>query len=170
MTITPTPTETRTVWAWLPGRHRLASPCLQTTWSGGPCAPRNGLRCAGLLPPAPGAPRRTVFHGTPRSRRRSRTLAFSHRKVLSLAMEFRDRQQLDRVAELGRVGNVHRRDAGDAFDVHVLEVHRRPEGEVHQDRQLVGGVDALYIERRIGFRVARLLRFLQDFVERATGF
>ncbi len=85
-------------------------------------------------------------------------------------MELRDRQQLDRVAELGRVGNVHRRDAGDAFDVHVLEVHRRPEGEVHQDRQLVGGVDALYVERRIGFRVARRLRFLQDFVERATGF
>jgi hypothetical protein len=44
---------------------------------GGPSADQNRLRYDGLHPPAPGVPSDTVFPMTPRSARRSRSLAYS---------------------------------------------------------------------------------------------
>jgi len=50
----------------------------------------------------------------------------------------------------------------DPFGVSRLEVDRHAEGDRGQDRQLVGGVNAVDIERRIGFGVAQLLRLAQN--------
>ena len=76
-----------------------------------------------------------------------------------------DGQELDRVAQLARVGDVRARDAADALGVDVLEVHEGPEGQGDEDLELVGGVEALDVERRIGLRVAAGLGLLEHLGE-----
>jgi hypothetical protein len=69
----------------------------------------------------------------------------------------RDGQQLDRVAQLGRVTEVARSQARDAFAMDVFGPHGRVKGEAGQDRELVHGVMALDIVRGVGFGVTKLL-------------
>ena len=73
----------------------------------------------------------------------------------------REAEQLDAVAEFLGVGDVLGLEFGDAFDVRALELHRNAERDGREQRDLVPGVDALDVERRIGFRVAEPLRFGQ---------
>ena len=59
-------------------------------------------------------------------------------------------------------------DGLDAFDVDLVERDVGAEGEAGQQGQLVGGIEAADVERRIGFGVALGLRLLQHVGERAA--
>ena len=69
-----------------------------------------------------------------------------------------DAEQLDAVAELIRHLEVERRDLGDALHIDGVGVDLGAEGEARQDGELVGGVEALDVEGRVGLRVAEALR------------
>ena len=73
-----------------------------------------------------------------------------------------DGQELDPVAELGRVLDVLPGDRRDAFRMDVLEVHGGAEGDRRQDLELVRRVHAFDIQRGVGLRVAVRLRLLED--------
>jgi len=76
----------------------------------------------------------------------------------------------DAIAELARVADVVGRDVFDALHQHVLEVGRRTESETGKDRELVRGVAAADIERRIGLRITELLRFPQNLAKERSVF
>ena len=78
----------------------------------------------------------------------------------------RDAEQLDPVAELLGVADVLLRELRDALGVGLVELHRDAEGDRRHDGELVRGVDALDVERRVGLGVAALLRLLQHRGER----
>ena len=80
----------------------------------------------------------------------------------------RDAQQLDAVAQLLGVGDVQRGDVADALDMHAGEIDRAAERDAGEDRQLVGGVDAVDVEARIGLGIAQLLRLRQHVGELAA--
>ena len=80
----------------------------------------------------------------------------------------RDAEELDAVAEV-----VGRLDAGltdrsDALDVDLVEGDPRSERQAGQQRQLVGSVEAVHVEGRVGLGVALLLGLLEDIAERAV--
>ena len=81
----------------------------------------------------------------------------------------RDAEQLDAVAELAGERDVERGDAADALDMHRVERDRPAERERGQDRQLVRGIDAVDVERRIGLGVAQLLRIGEHLGELAAA-
>ena len=81
-----------------------------------------------------------------------------------------DTQQLDAVAQVIGGLDIGLRDLLDAFDVDLVERHFRAECQTGQQRQFVRGVETADVERRIGFRVALLLSFLQDLCERPALF
>jgi hypothetical protein len=78
----------------------------------------------------------------------------------------RDAEELDPVTELLRVADVLARELRDALGVDLVELHRDAEGNRRHDRELVRGVDALDVERRIGLGVAARLRALERGGER----
>ena len=57
----------------------------------------------------------------------------------------------------------------DALRRDLLERHLRAVGHGREQRELVRRVDPLDVERRVGLRVAELLRAGEDRVERLTG-
>ena len=76
-----------------------------------------------------------------------------------------DAEQLDAVAELvGRL-DVGRRDRRDALDIDRLGVDLGAEGDRRQQRELVGGVEAVDVEGRIGLGIAEPLRLREALVE-----
>ncbi len=79
-----------------------------------------------------------------------------------------DGQELDAIAELGRVHHVLLADPGDALGVDVLQVDPGAEGEGGQDLELVGRVEPLDVQRGVRLRVAVGLRLLQDLREVAS--
>ena len=81
----------------------------------------------------------------------------------------RDREELDAVAELPRVGDVLRRHQGDALRIDVLQLDVGSEGERGQDLQLVGRIHSFDVEGRIGLGVAVGLGLLQDDGEVLAG-
>ena len=81
----------------------------------------------------------------------------------------RDAQQLDAIAKFGGERDVERGDAADALDMHRVERDRPAERQRGQDRQLVRRIDAVDVERRIGLRVAELLRIGEHFGELAAA-
>ena len=68
-----------------------------------------------------------------------------------------DAEQLQRQAELLRVGDVVGLDLGDPLTGDVVEGHRGPEGQPGEDRHLRRRVCALDVVGRIGLRVAEFL-------------
>ena len=70
----------------------------------------------------------------------------------------RDAEQLDPVAQFLGVADVLARELRDAFGVGLVELHRHAERDRRHDRELVRGVDAFDVERRIGFGIAARLR------------
>ena len=66
----------------------------------------------------------------------------------------RDAEQLHAVAELLGVADVGLLHLRDALDVGVVEAHRDAEGDGRHESQLVGGVDSLDVEGRVGLGVA----------------
>ena len=77
-------------------------------------------------------------------------------------------KQLDAVAHvLGRL-DVGLADRLDALHVDLLEVELGAEGEARQNGELVRGIEAANVERRIGLGIAELLRLLQRIAERAV--
>ena len=78
----------------------------------------------------------------------------------------RDAEQLDPVAELLGVADVLARELRDALGVDLVELHRHAEGDRRHDRELVRGVDAFDVERRVGLGVAARLRLGEHVVER----
>ena len=81
----------------------------------------------------------------------------------------RDAEQLDPVAQLLGVADVLARQLRDALGVDLVELHRHAEGDRRHDGELVRGIDALDVERRVGLGVAARLRLLQHGVERRAG-
>ena len=76
-----------------------------------------------------------------------------------------DRQELDPVAQLPRVGDLLGADPGDALGVDLLQLHPAPEGERGEDLELVGRVDALDVQRRVRLGVPGRLRFAEGLGE-----
>ncbi|MPM49429.1 hypothetical protein SDC9_96159 [bioreactor metagenome] len=76
-----------------------------------------------------------------------------------------DGQQLDGVAQLGGGGDVCALQIADALDMHGVEIHRHVERVGGQQTELVGGVDAVHVERGIGLGIAAPLRLGQRGVE-----
>ncbi len=72
-----------------------------------------------------------------------------------------DAQQLDAVAQLFGVADVHCLQLADAFHVGLVELHRDAEGNRRHDGQLVRGIHAFDVEGRIGLGVAQRLRLRQ---------
>ncbi len=69
----------------------------------------------------------------------------------------RQAEQLDAVAELLRVADIDRLQLGDALHIGALELHRHAEGDGAHQRELVGGIEALDVEGRIGLGIAQAL-------------
>ncbi len=68
-----------------------------------------------------------------------------------------DAQQLDPVAQLLGVLDVHGVEFGDALDIGLVELHRNAKGDGRHDGGLVGGIDAFNVKGRIGLGVAQAL-------------
>src|SRR6185436_7838632 len=64
-----------------------------------------------------------------------------------------DPEELDPVAELLGIAQVLARQLRDALGVRLVELHRHAERNRRHDRQLVCSIDAVDIERRVGFSV-----------------
>ena len=77
-------------------------------------------------------------------------------------------QQLHPVAELPAELDVQRRDVRDPRGEDLLELHGGAEGQPGEDREFVGGVDALHVVGGVGFGIPLLLRLGQDRLEIAT--
>ena len=88
---------------------------------------------------------------------------------LPVAHPLGDPQQLQRQAELLRIGDVVRLDPLDALVGDVVELHRRAEGEPRQDRHLRRGVGAADVVARVRLRVAEVLRLLQRLLVREAA-
>ena len=84
---------------------------------------------------------------------------------MPVARALGDAEQLDAVAEFVGHLQVERRDRRDALDMDRLGVDLGAEGEARQDGELVGGVEAVDVEGRVGLRIAEALRVLQAVVE-----
>src|SRR5713101_5708600 len=88
-----------------------------------------------------------------------------HPSLDAAAVPLRIRHELDGIAELARVAEV---DGFDALDALAVDV-RRPDadlvGDGAEDRELVGGVEALDVVRRVGLRVTGHLRFFDRGLE-----
>ena len=81
----------------------------------------------------------------------------------------RNAERLDAVAEFIGIGEVHGADLADALGVHLFELQRDAEGDGRQDGELVGRVNAINVDGRIGFGVTQALCFGQHGLEiRAT--
>ena len=82
-----------------------------------------------------------------------------------------DAQQFDSVSQFFGIGDVHRIDATDALNAHLLQIHRHPERQTAQNAHFVRGVQPVHVQRRIGlFGVSEFLRFRQHVLERASRF
>ena len=89
-----------------------------------------------------------------------------HALLDALGGPHRDAEQLDAIAELFGGAQIFRRDRRDAFDIDRALRDLGAEGEAGQDGELLRGVVAVDVERRIGLGVAEPLRVLQAFGER----
>ena len=102
-------------------------------------------------------------------RRVGRHHARMHPLLDHVAVDRGDAQQLDAEPEFLGKTNVQGRDAADTLDVHRLEIDFGAERQRGQDRQLVGGIDAVDIKARISLGETELLRFGEDVFEGAAG-
>ena len=68
-----------------------------------------------------------------------------------------------------RIGEIHGRNIADAGNGDAVELRCLAEGDGRQDSQLVGGVDAIDIKRRLGLGIAKRLRVRKDLVKRLAG-
>ena len=82
----------------------------------------------------------------------------------------RQAEMLDAVPQLVGERDVLGRHLGDALHMHALELQRNAERDGGEDGQFMRGVDAVDVERRVGFRVAQLLRRGQCIAEIAAAF
>jgi hypothetical protein len=80
---------------------------------------------------------------------------------LRVADPLGDPEQLQREAELLRVGEVVRLDLLDALIGDVLQLHGRPEGEPGEDRHLRRGIGTADVIARVRLRIAEILGLLQ---------
>ena len=80
-----------------------------------------------------------------------------HARLDAVLVASGDGEELDGVAELRGVTEVARGEPRDAFAVDLVRMDVRVEGEAGENRELVGGVVALDVVRRLGFRVAEVL-------------
>ena len=81
----------------------------------------------------------------------------------------RDAEQFDAIAELLGEIDVEPRDVPDAFGVDAGEIDRPAKADARQDGELVGGVDAVDVEARIGLGITELLRLGQHLGEFAPA-
>ena len=81
-----------------------------------------------------------------------------------------NRQQLDAIAQLGRVQDVTLRNLGDPLTPDLFGHDRRAECQRGQDGQLVGRVPRLDVIGGVGLGIAKLLRFAKRVGERSTAF
>ncbi len=56
------------------------------------------------------------------------------------------------------------RDAADALQLHRVEIDAAAKGDGGHDRQLVPGIDAAHVKRRVGFEVAKLVGLRENVV------
>ena len=74
-------------------------------------------------------------------------------------------EQLDLVAHVAGIADVIQGDGLDALDLDSAEIYLRAESQRCDHRQFVSRIKAADIESRIGFGVAQVLCFLQNFGE-----
>ena len=84
-----------------------------------------------------------------------------HAQLHAAVRASRNAEQLEAVAEIFGVLHVHAGNPGDALGVGLLEFERNAEGDGRQNRELVCGIDAFHVKRRIGLGITQSLRFLQ---------
>src|SRR5690606_39077612 len=70
-------------------------------------------------------------------------------------------EQLHPETELRRKGDVRRADLVDTFDMHIVEIDFRTEGEARKNGKLVRRVYSTDIAGRVGLGIAKRLRVLQ---------
>ena len=92
-----------------------------------------------------------------------------HAQLHAVRLPSGDGQRFDGVAEARGEVLVDGLHSGDAFDGDLVELQGHAEGEAGQQRQLVRGVEAADVERRVGFRITERLRFLDCIVEGEPG-
>src|SRR5450830_1614010 len=80
-----------------------------------------------------------------------------HAQLDAVGSTLGDAQQLDAVAELLGVADVGRREAGDAFDIGLVELHRDAESDGAHQGGLVGRIHAFDVEGGVGLGVAQAL-------------
>ena len=88
-----------------------------------------------------------------------------HAQLDAMLTALGDAQQLDAVAQLLGITDVHRLQRADALDMRLVELHRHAKGDGAHDGRLVGGIDALDVEGGVGFGVAQALRLLEHDAE-----
>ena len=88
-----------------------------------------------------------------------------HAQLDAFGRPARDAQQLDAVTELLGVADIFLGQRGDTLGVDLVELHRDAEGDRRHDGELVRGVDALDVERRVRLGIAQALRLLQHRAE-----
>ena len=86
-------------------------------------------------------------------------------RLYAVAVTGDDGEELDAIAEFRGVLDVRTRKRADAFDLHLVERRLEAVRERGEDARLVGGVEAVDVERRIRLGVTELLRVLEDHVE-----
>ncbi len=84
-----------------------------------------------------------------------------HPLLDALGGAHRHAEQLDPVAELLGGFEILRRDRGNAFDEHRIGIDAGAVGDAGEDRELLGGVEALHVEARIGLGIAEALGVLE---------
>ncbi len=102
-------------------------------------------------------------------RRRARHHAGMHALLDPVLGRAREAQELDAKSELLRILDVEVGNVTDALDVDAGDIDRRAEGDRGQDRELVGGIDAVDVEARIRLGVSPLLRLRQHRGEAAPA-
>ena len=93
-----------------------------------------------------------------------------HPRLDAAAAQARQTQVLDREAEFPGIADVFDVDARDAFHMHAGGIDCGVERQCGEDGELLRGVDAVDVERRIGLGIAQPLRFGQRVGEAAAFF
>ena len=88
-----------------------------------------------------------------------------HPRLDRSSILFGNRQQLDRVAELARISDVIRSDAGNSLGVNLPRSQQATKRQGDQQAELVGRIVTLDVESRIGLGDSTLLRGRQGRLE-----
>ena len=79
-------------------------------------------------------------------------------------------QMLDAIAQRFGIIDICRRQLGNSFGISLVKLQRNTERNGSQNRQLVCGINAFHVKRRVSFGVAQCLGFFQHIGKSPTFF